>query len=111
MKGRLAGRIVLITGAAGGIGRATAERLAAEGAVPVLADRDLAGLATVRAALGGAATTFDYAADTAASAALVDRRSPPTAASTRCATSPASMRARTSPRCRSTTGTASSRST
>ena len=74
MNGRLAGRIVLVTGAAGGIGRATAERLASEGAVPVLADCDRSGLATVRAALGGGAVTLDYdAADAAASAGLIDR--------------------------------------
>ncbi|GAB1583361.1 bifunctional rhamnulose-1-phosphate aldolase/short-chain dehydrogenase [Phyllobacterium phragmitis] len=36
----LAGRIALITGGAGGIGRATAERLAGEGACVVLADID-----------------------------------------------------------------------
>lgn len=36
----LAGRVAVITGAAGGIGRATAERLAAEGACVVIADLD-----------------------------------------------------------------------
>lgn len=74
MKERLAGRIVLVTGAAGGIGRATAARLAAEGAVPVLADRDRDGLEAARSALGGGAATLDYdAADAVASAALIDR--------------------------------------
>jgi 3alpha(or 20beta)-hydroxysteroid dehydrogenase len=38
--GRLAGRRAIITGAAGGMGRATALRFAAEGAEVVLADRD-----------------------------------------------------------------------
>jgi len=43
---RLAGRIALVTGAAGGIGEAIAERVIAEGAVVVLTDiRDEAGLA------------------------------------------------------------------
>ena len=36
----MAGRIALVTGGAGGIGRATAERLLAEGACVMLADRD-----------------------------------------------------------------------
>src|SRR3712207_1125001 len=40
----LAGRIALITGGAGGIGRATAERLLREGACVVLADLDAEGL-------------------------------------------------------------------
>ena len=41
---RLIGRTILITGAAGGIGRATADRAVAEGANVVLTERD-AGLA------------------------------------------------------------------
>ncbi|MBB2973394.1 bifunctional rhamnulose-1-phosphate aldolase/short-chain dehydrogenase [Mesorhizobium sp. RMAD-H1] len=40
----LAGRVALITGGAGGIGRATAERLAGEGACVVLADIDAGAL-------------------------------------------------------------------
>jgi rhamnulose-1-phosphate aldolase/alcohol dehydrogenase len=42
----LAGRVALVTGGAGGIGRATAERLAGEGACVVLADIDAAALST-----------------------------------------------------------------
>ena len=41
---RLAGRVALVTGAAGGIGRATAERLLADGACVLLADIDSAAL-------------------------------------------------------------------
>ena len=50
---RLEGRVALISGAASGIGRATAERLASEGAVVVVTDvQDEAGEETA-AALGG----------------------------------------------------------
>jgi NAD(P)-dependent dehydrogenase (short-subunit alcohol dehydrogenase family) len=44
MNGRLAGKIVLITGAASGIGQATARRCAEEGAVVIGCDRDEARL-------------------------------------------------------------------
>ncbi|WP_113261260.1 bifunctional rhamnulose-1-phosphate aldolase/short-chain dehydrogenase [Agrobacterium cavarae] len=44
----LAGRVGFITGGAGGIGRATAERLASEGACVVLADIDEAALANTK---------------------------------------------------------------
>lgn len=47
----LAGRIAFITGAAGGIGRATAERLLQEGACVVLADIDGAALEATEVAL------------------------------------------------------------
>jgi NAD(P)-dependent dehydrogenase (short-subunit alcohol dehydrogenase family) len=57
--GRLDGKIAIITGAASGIGRATAERVAAEGARTVVADLNAAGARDVAAkiaAAGGAAT-------------------------------------------------------
>jgi rhamnulose-1-phosphate aldolase/alcohol dehydrogenase len=44
----LAGRIALVTGGAGGIGRATAERLLADGACVVLADIDVGALETTQ---------------------------------------------------------------
>ena len=55
---RLSNRIALVTGAAGGIGRGIAERLAAEGAVVWIGDLDVAAAESVAGgitATGGAA--------------------------------------------------------
>jgi rhamnulose-1-phosphate aldolase/alcohol dehydrogenase len=49
----LAGRVAFVTGAASGIGRAVASRLAAEGAAVVIADRDAAGALAAAEELGG----------------------------------------------------------
>ncbi|MGH7050455.1 MAG: SDR family NAD(P)-dependent oxidoreductase, partial [Acetobacteraceae bacterium] len=51
MSGRLAGKSAVITGAASGIGRATAERFAAEGASLVVNDREAAALNSLVATL------------------------------------------------------------
>jgi rhamnulose-1-phosphate aldolase/alcohol dehydrogenase len=59
----LAGRIALVTGGGSGIGRATAQRLAAEGACVVVADRDTASAATVAGSLGSADVAVPVAAD------------------------------------------------
>ncbi|WP_346012049.1 SDR family NAD(P)-dependent oxidoreductase [Streptomyces sp. SID3343] len=50
--GRIEGKVALITGAAAGIGRAIAQRFAAEGAFVVAGDIDAAGLASLAAELG-----------------------------------------------------------
>ncbi len=68
---RLDERRVLITGAASGIGRATAELFSAEGAAVALLDRDGAALAAVAAATGGTMLEADLL-DEAAILAAVD---------------------------------------
>jgi len=77
MPGRLEGKRAIITGAASGIGRATALRFAAEGAAVVVADVDGAGVAatvTAIAAAGGRAVgAIVDVGDEAAVAALVAR--------------------------------------
>lgn len=50
---RHAGRIALITGAGSGIGKATAEMLACDGAVVIIADRNIAAAQAVAVDLGG----------------------------------------------------------
>jgi 3-oxoacyl-[acyl-carrier protein] reductase len=69
MKG-LAGRAVLVTGAASGIGRAAAARLVAEGAAVALLDRDGAAVEEAARALGG--RTVALPADVAAEGAVRD---------------------------------------
>jgi rhamnulose-1-phosphate aldolase/alcohol dehydrogenase len=59
----LAGRIALVTGGGSGIGKATAQRLAAEGACVVIADRDFEAAKKVAAELGGADKAFAVSVD------------------------------------------------
>jgi 3-oxoacyl-[acyl-carrier protein] reductase len=71
---RFEGRVVLITGAARGIGRATAERFAQEGARVAVADRDGAGASTAARELGGGALGLEVdVADAASVQTMVER--------------------------------------
>ncbi|KRA24613.1 short-chain dehydrogenase [Microbacterium sp. Root61] len=65
-----AGRIALVTGAASGIGKAIAVRLAAEGACVVIADLDLAKAQAAAAEIGGADVAVGVAANVADAAAV-----------------------------------------
>ncbi|HOB13311.1 MAG TPA: SDR family NAD(P)-dependent oxidoreductase [Novosphingobium sp.] len=64
---RFAGKRVLVTGAASGIGRATAQLFAKEGAQVIIGDINAAGLAETAALIGAAATPVVYDAEDHAS--------------------------------------------
>jgi NAD(P)-dependent dehydrogenase (short-subunit alcohol dehydrogenase family) len=68
---RLRGKVAVVTGAAGGIGAATARLLRAAGAEVVVADIDVAGLTAVAERIGAVATPTDVT-DEAAVQALVE---------------------------------------
>ena len=68
----LAGRIALVTGAASGLGKATALRLAAEGACVVIADRDQDGAVAVAAEIGNSDKAIGIAMDVTDEGAIID---------------------------------------
>ena len=74
MAGTFDNRVIAVTGAGSGIGRALAQNLADKGAVLALADKDAAGLAQTRALLGNrpASMTVLDVTDTAALTAWID---------------------------------------
>lgn len=65
MAGRVAGKVVLVTGAGGGLGRGFCTMLAAEGAIVVATDRDAAAAEAVAAETGGTAFALDVSQEAA----------------------------------------------
>ncbi|HWX95465.1 MAG TPA: SDR family oxidoreductase [Solirubrobacteraceae bacterium] len=64
LKDALQGKLVMITGASSGIGRATAVKVAAAGGIPLLVARNVEKLEEVRAEIvAGGGTAYVYAAD------------------------------------------------
>ena len=73
MSGKLAGKVAIVTGAASGLGLATARRFAAEGARVVMADIDEEAVRGAAAAVGDALPLKVDVSDPAAVAAMIAR--------------------------------------
>ncbi len=73
---RLAGRRIIVTGAASGIGKATAELFAAEGAIVACLDRDIEAANAVAESVGGFAFRVDISdeADVATTMSSIERK-------------------------------------
>lgn len=67
----LAGRIAIVTGGGSGIGKATVERLSAEGACVVVADRDIEAAEKVAASLGGSDKAIAVKVDVTDESAII----------------------------------------
>jgi NAD(P)-dependent dehydrogenase (short-subunit alcohol dehydrogenase family) len=72
VSGRLSDRVAVVTGAASGIGLATARRFAAEGALVVAVDLNTEGITMLAKEIGGSSVTCDVT-DEQAVAGLFDR--------------------------------------
>ena len=106
---RLESKVAVVTGAANGIGRAIAERFAAEGAAVVLGDIEGEALARVTAGIAGKggkaeAVTGDLTEEAGATR-LIDGANASTGASTSWSTTSAAHAMPRSGRCRSPTST------
>src|ERR1022692_4594102 len=70
--GRLAARVALVTGGGSGIGRATAQRLAAEGACVVVADRDGGAAQKAASEIGSADVAVGVTSDVTDEASVIE---------------------------------------
>ena len=98
---RLEGKVAIITGAAGGIGRAAARRLAEEGALLLLTDADARGRRRARArssASGASSRAHDVTSEADWQAVVSAALEHPRARSTSCSTTPACSSPHRSPR-------------